>query len=141
MKRFGKRGFYLTAFLVLLVIEVLIALFVHDRFVRPYLGDVIVVMVVYCFVRIWIPERFRFMPLWVFLFAVFVEVLQYVRIVEILGVQDNAFLRTVIGTSFSWGDILCYAVGCLVLAAWEVCVWRRCVHCPDYCQRKYETTR
>lgn len=123
MKRFGKRGFYLTAFLVLLVIEVLIALFVHDRFVRPYLGDVIVVVVVYCFVRIWIPERFRLMPLWVFLFAVFVEVLQYVRIVEILGVQDNVFLRTVIGTSFSWGDILCYAVGSVVLVIWE---WHLC---------------
>ena len=131
MRRFGKRGFYLTAFLVLLVIEVLIALFVHDSFVRPYLGDVIVV--VYCFVRIWIPERFRLMPLWVFLFAVFVEVLQYVRIVEILGVQDNAFLRTVIGTSFSWGDILCYTVGCLVLAAWEVWLWK---WCPDNSAQK-----
>lgn len=133
MRRFGKRGFYLTAFLVLLVIEVLIALFVHDSFVRPYLGDVIVVVVVYCFVRIWIPEHFRLMPLWVFLFAVFVEVLQYVRIVEILGVQDNAFLRTVIGTSFSWGDILCYTVGCLVLAAWEVWLWK---WCPDNSAQK-----
>lgn len=114
-----KRAFYAAAFLILLAIEVLIALFVHDRFVRPYLGDVIVVIVVYCFVRIWEPKRFRLLPLWVFCFAVCVEILQYVRIVEILGVQDNAFLRTVIGTSFSWGDILCYAAGCVVLAVWE----------------------
>ena len=42
-----KRAFYAAAFLILLAIEVLIALFVHDRFVRPYLGDVIVVIVVY----------------------------------------------------------------------------------------------
>ena len=111
-----KRAFYAAAFLILLAIEVLIALFVHDRFVRPYLGDVIVVIVVYCFVRIWEPKRFRLLPLWVFCFAVCVEILQYVRIVEILGVQDNAFLRTVIGTSFSWEDILCYAAGCVVLA-------------------------
>lgn len=126
-----KRVLYACAFLILLAIEVLIALFVHDRFVRPYLGDVIVVVVVYCFVRIFVPERFRLMPLWVFFFAVGVEVLQYVGIVEILGVQDNAFLRTLIGTSFSWADILCYAVGGVVLAAWEVCVWRRCVYCPS----------
>jgi len=114
-----KRMLYTVVFLILLVIEVLIALFVHDRFVRPYLGDVIVVAVVYCFVRIWIPERVRLMPLLVFLFAVCVEVLQYFRIVEVLGVENNAFLRTLIGTSFSWEDIVCYAVGCAVLAVWE----------------------
>lgn len=114
-----KRVLYTAVFLILLVIEVLIALFVHDRFVRPYLGDVIVVVVVYCFVRIWIPERVRLMPLWVFLFAVCVEVLQYFRIVEVLGVENNAFLRTLIGTSFSWEDIVCYAAGCVVLAVWE----------------------
>lgn len=114
-----KRVLYTAVFLILLVIEVLIALFVHDRFVRPYLGDVIVVVVVYCFVRIWILERVRLMPLWVFLFAVCVEVLQYFRIVEVLGVENNAFLRTLIGTSFSWEDIVCYAAGCVVLAVWE----------------------
>lgn len=114
-----KRVLYTVVFLILLVIEVLIALFVHDRFVRPYLGDVIVVVVVYCFVRIWIPERVRLMPLWVFLLAVCVEVLQYFRIVEVLGVENNAFLRTLIGTSFSWEDIVCYAVGCALLAVWE----------------------
>lgn len=114
-----KRMLYTVVFLILLVVEVLIALFVHDRFVRPYLGDVIVVAVVYCFVRIWIPERVRLMPLLVFLFAVCVEVLQYFRIVEVLGVENNAFLRTLIGTSFSWEDIVCYAVGCAVLAVWE----------------------
>ena len=119
MTRMKKRVLYAVAFLILLVIEVLIALFVHDRFVRPYLGDVIVVVVVYCFVRIWILEHVRLMPLWVFCFAVCVEILQYFRIVEVLGVENNAFLRTLIGTSFAWEDILCYAVGCAVLAAWE----------------------
>lgn len=120
MTRMKKRMLYAGVFLILTVIEVLIALFVHDRFVRPYVGDMIVVVVVYCFVRIWIPERVRLMPLWVFLFAVCVEVLQYFRIVEVLGVENNTFLRTLIGTSFAWEDILCYAVGCVVLAVWEV---------------------
>ena len=125
MTRMKKRVLYAVAFLILLVIEVLIALFVHDRFVRPYLGDVIVVVVVYCFVRIWIPEHVRLMPLWVFCFAVCVEILQYFRIVEVLGVENNAFLRTLIGTSFAWEDILCYAAGGAVLAAWEVYVQKQ----------------
>ncbi len=36
-----KRLAYLLAFVLLLVVEVCIALFVHDAFVRPYVGDVL----------------------------------------------------------------------------------------------------
>ena len=51
-----KRIIYFWIFLLLLIIEVLIALFVHDRFVRPYIGDVLVVMVLYFMVLFFMPE-------------------------------------------------------------------------------------
>lgn len=102
--------------MLLLLIEVLIALYVHDRFVRPYVGDMLVVIVIYAFVRILIPDGCKWLPLWIFLFAAGVEVLQYLRIVEMLGFQNNAFFRILIGSVFDWKDILCYAVGCSVVA-------------------------
>ena len=46
----------------LLVIEVLIALFVHDSFVRPYLGDVLAVIFVYFLGRVFFPEKPAFLP-------------------------------------------------------------------------------
>ena len=110
-----KRIYYIILTIILLAVEVLIALFIHDQFVRPYIGDVLVVVVIYTFVRIWIPESVRLLPLYVFLFAAGVEILQYFNIVELLGVQDNVFLRTIIGTSFDVKDILCYAVGCVLI--------------------------
>lgn len=110
-----KRIYYIILTIILLAVEVLIALFVHDQFVRPYIGDVLVVVVIYAFVRIWIPESVRLLPLYVFLFAAGVEILQYFNIVELLGVQDNVFLRTIIGTSFDVKDILCYAAGCMLI--------------------------
>ena len=110
-----KRVFYIVLTIILLTVEVLIALFVHDRFIRPYIGDVLVVVVIYTFIRIWIPDSVRLLPLYVFLFAAGVEILQYFNIVELLGVQDNVFLRTIIGTSFDVKDILCYAVGCMLV--------------------------
>ena len=110
-----KRIYYIILTIILLAVEVLIALFVHDQFVRPYIGDVLVVVVIYTFVRIWIPESVRLLPLYVFLFAAGVEILQYFNSVELLGVQDNVFLRTIIGTSFDVKDILCYAVGCVLI--------------------------
>jgi hypothetical protein len=40
-----------------------------------------------------------------------VEVLQYFKVVEIIGLENSEFARTVIGTNFSWIDILAYTLG------------------------------
>ena len=53
-------------FLALLATEVLIALFVHDDFVRPYLGDVLVVPVIFFLLRAAFPERIKLLPLYIF---------------------------------------------------------------------------
>jgi hypothetical protein len=98
----------------LFIIELLIALYINDKFIRPYMGDVLVTMLVYSFIRIIIPNRVRWLPLYVFIFACGVEFLQYLNVVERLGLSGNAVARTIIGTSFSWMDIVCYGIGCLV---------------------------
>ena len=120
-----KRLFYLTATLVLFAIELCIALFVHDRIVRPFIGDVLVVILIYAFIRIFIPEKVRVLPLYVFIFAAAVEILQYFRIVEVLGLQGNKVMSTIIGTSFDIRDILCYFVGCAFCGIWEVARYKK----------------
>lgn len=110
-----KRMIYAIITVVLLAIEVLIALFVHDNFIRPYVGDVLVVIVLYTFIRIFIPERVRLLPGYILCFAVLVEVLQYFRIVEVLGLSDNRFFSVLIGSVFDIKDIICYAVGCILI--------------------------
>ena len=84
-----KRIFYIISFLVIFCMEVLIALYVRDRFIRPYVGDMLVVVLVYSFVRIFLPTGIPRMPFYVFLFACLVEVLQYFRLVETLGVTNR----------------------------------------------------
>ncbi len=106
---------YLMGFLVLLLIEVLIALYIHDDFIRPYIGDVLVVMVLYCFIRIFIPTGVKLMPLYIFIFAVGVEILQLFRLVEVLGLENNRLLRVIIGSVFDVKDIICYGVGCILI--------------------------
>ena len=116
------RILYAVATLLLLLTEVFIALYVHDDFIRPYVGDVLVVIVIYTFIRMIIPEKCRLLPLYIFIFAAGVELLQLAKIVEILGVEDNTFLKTLIGSVFDVKDIVCYAVGCVILGVYE---WRR----------------
>ena len=114
-----KRILYAVATLFLLLIEVIIALYVHDDFIRPYVGDVLVVIVIYTFIRIIVPEKCKLIPLFLFVFASGVELLQLANIVEILGVADNKFLKILIGSVFDIKDIVCYAVGCVILCMYE----------------------
>ena len=81
-----KRIFYIISFLVIFCIEVFIALYIRDSFIRPYMGDALVVVLVYSFVRIFIPTGVPRLSFYVFLFACFVEVLQYFQLVETLGI-------------------------------------------------------
>ena len=110
-----KRLFYFLAFILLLAVEIFIALFVHDRFVRPYIGDVLVVIVLYFLIRIFLPEGCGWLPGIIFLFATGVEILQYFRLVERLGLSDSRLMRAVLGSVYDFRDILCYGVGCVLL--------------------------
>ena len=119
MKRTAFDFRYLAAFLVLLSTEVLIAVFVHDRFVRPYLGDVLVVLVLYCLVRTFWTRPHSLLPLWVFLFAALVEAAQYFHLVERLRLEENRILRIALGSTFDVADLVCYAAGAALLFGWQ----------------------
>ncbi len=115
-----KRIPYIIAFLLLLLAEIYIGLFVRDRFIRPYFGDVLVTMLLCCLCRAVYPKGVRLLPVYVFAFSVFVEVTQYFDLVKLLGWENNALISTLMGRSFAWADILCYGVGCAAFWAAEV---------------------
>lgn len=110
-----KQIIYIVLTIILLVIEVLIALFVQDRFIRPYVGDVLVIMVLYTLVRTFVPEGIKALPLYLFGFAALVELAQYFRIVERVGLENNRFFSVLIGSVFDIKDIVCYAVGTVLI--------------------------
>ena len=114
-----NRLLYGAAFLVLLAVEVCIALFVRDRFIRPYGGDILVTVLLCCFLRILWPERLPLLPLFVFLFAAAVEVGQYFDFVSWTGLGKIRFFRILLGSTFSPVDIACYLTGCILFTVTE----------------------
>lgn len=110
-----RRFLYAICSLLLFGVMVLIALFVRDRFIRPYFGDVLVVIFIGCAIRVFIPEGLRLLPFFVFLFASGVEVAQYFHIAERLGLDAYPVLSVAVGGTFSLPDLLCYGAGCLFL--------------------------
>lgn len=113
---------YAVITFILFLIEVAIALFVHDKLVRPYVGDILVTVLIYTFLRILIPKGVKLLPLYVFLFAAGVEVLQYFNIIQLLGLSDNRFFSVLIGSVFDIKDIVCYGIGCVVATSVEILV-------------------
>lgn len=113
MFRFHKTYFLIT--LLLFVIEVLIALFVHDNFIRPYFGDFLVVILMYCFLKSFLNLSVATTAIIVLLFAFLVESSQYLNLIALLGLQNSKIARAILGNSFSWLDIACYITGILFI--------------------------
>lgn len=106
-------GYALGALLVFLI-EVIIALWVRDAFVRPYLGDVLAVVLVYLGLRAITSLSVLAAALIAFGIGVLVEIGQAINILATLGLADNRTASIILGTSFSFGDIICYASGALI---------------------------
>lgn len=117
MFTFKKKYFILS--IILFVIEVFIGLFVKDKFIRPYIGDFLVVILIYCILRTFINSPYWIVAVSTLAFSLIVETLQYFNIVEILGLENNNFARIIIGTSFSWEDIISYFAGILIVLVVE----------------------
>lgn len=111
--QFNKTYFALAV--LLFIIEVLIALYQHDNFVRSYGGDFLVVILVYCAVQTFWNVPLRSACIGVLLFAYAIEISQYFHLVDLLGWGRYRLAAVVLGTSFSWTDMLCYTAGMILV--------------------------
>lgn len=109
MLTFNPRYFFFTV--LLFVVEVVIALYFHDPVIRPYGGDYLVVILLYCAIRTVIRTVPWKAALFVLLFSYALETGQYFNLVDHLGLSHNRLARTVIGIGFSWIDLLAYTLG------------------------------
>jgi hypothetical protein len=113
-----NRSYFIPAVLLLLT-EILIALFVHDKIIRPYIGDFLVVIMLYCFAKSFINISPWKIAVAVFLFACFIEFLQWLGIAEKLGIGKIKIANIILGSHFEWADILMYTAGIASVLIWE----------------------
>jgi len=111
--RFQKQYFLLTV--LLLIVEIVIALVINDSFIRPYVGDFLVVILIYCFLQSFFIIPVVKASVAVLFFAYTIEILQYFSLVDKLGLEHNNILHVVLGSSFEWTDMLMYTLGILLV--------------------------
>lgn len=110
-------GMYFILTIIIFVVEVLIAVYLRDDFIRPYVGDFLVVMLLYCFVRSFLQAPVIPVALAVLLFSYLIETMQYFNVVQLLGLEHSRLANIVIGNYFTWSDILAYTlgIGCTII--------------------------
>lgn len=106
---------YLILTILLFLIEVIIALYAHDEIIRPYIGDVLVVILLYCLVKSFINASVISTALSVLAFSYLIEILQYFHYVEWFGLGENKLANIILGTSFAWTDLLAYTAGITIV--------------------------
>lgn len=102
---------YLLVASLLFLLEILIALFAHDKIIRPYAGDFLATIFLYCFARGLLSAAPKTVALGVLLISYLIESLQYVGLLAWLGWQHWRVARIVLGSHFEWTDLLAYTLG------------------------------
>ena len=107
-----RRVYYIAAFGLLIITEILIGMYATG-WIRNYLGDVLVVVLLYALFRSISPEKpkkWYIVPTCILLFSFMVEFLQLWGFCDRFGIT-NRLLRIIIGTGFSYLDLLSYTIG------------------------------
>lgn len=113
-----NRTYFLLAILFLAV-EIFIALFIPEGFIRHSVGDILVVLLIYCSLNSFLKLPLLPLAFGVLLFAYSIEILQYFEFLNLLGLSKNRLLSVVLGNTFDWMDMVMYTVGILIILGAE----------------------
>ena len=105
---------YVLAAVTVFIIEILIALFVHDALIRPYIGDCLAVILVYLCLRAVTPLRVLPAVLTALAIAFAIEFGQMFHLVNALGLRDNHIAGFILGGYFDVKDLVAYLAGTVV---------------------------
>ncbi|WP_419701890.1 DUF2809 domain-containing protein [Mucilaginibacter sp. NFX135] len=112
---------YFTPALLLFLLEMLIARYVHDNIIRSYGGDFLAVLFLYCLIKSFFNIPTLKAALLALLVAYAIEISQYFHLTRLLDLQNSKTIKLLLGNSFSWTDILCYTGGFVLIIIIEQC--------------------
>ena len=106
---------YFLIFILIFIVEVIIAIYIKDNFIRPYFGDYLVIFLVYYFTLSFIDTNKNKIAIGVLVFAFAVEMTQYFQLLSYFNLEKNRILRIVAGNTFSFEDLIIYTLAFLTI--------------------------
>ena len=115
--RFDLR--YFIGFLIVLMIEISIAIFLKTGFIRHSVGDVLAVVLIYCLVKSMIKANSLYVALGCLGVAFIIEFLQNINLLARLNLEDHVMLKLILGNTFTVNDLLAYLAGFIIIIVFE----------------------
>jgi len=106
---------YLIISCCILIIEITIAVFVNDQFIRPIFGDYLASILVFYLLATFLKTDLNKIAILSLLISYIIEFSQYIHILELLHLDKIKILNIFLGNSFSWADMLAYTLGILTV--------------------------
>lgn len=125
----GTIRFSRNYFLVLCTIlstEIVIALYIHDTLIRPFIGDLLAVVLVYCGIKTCIRGKKKVAVTLSLGIAFCIELLQATPFLEWIGFSTHKMALMILGSTFDWLDILAYSVGAVLIIIFEYLISYPC---------------
>jgi len=116
---------YALAAVAVFVIEILIALYVHDAVIRPYIGDSLAVILLYLGLRAVTPMRVLPAVATALAIAFAIEFGQMFHLIDMLGLRGNRIASFILGGYFDVRDLFCYSAGTAAILVTECLKHRR----------------
>jgi len=113
MLKFNFSSF--TAFMLLLLTEIAIAIFFKTGFIRHVFGDYLVVLLLYFFLKSCISISNNILAGITLLVAFTVELIQLTPLLRIIGLENHSLANLILGNTFSFTDLLAYTFGYITI--------------------------
>ncbi|MEZ4802136.1 MAG: DUF2809 domain-containing protein [Gelidibacter sp.] len=109
--KFNKN--YFIFFVLLLITEALIAIYLKDGFIRHTFGDFLVVILMYCFVKSFFDLKPMVVAIGVLIFSFAIEFLQLTNFLKYFNLENNHIAKIILGSTFHISDLVAYTLGIL----------------------------
>ena len=107
-----KKRIYILITMFCFVICLMIVKFLDNhQFIRGFIGDVVITILIYSFIKIFIKIDSLKLSVLVLLFSFTVEYMQYLRLINHIGLGDSKIAKIIIGSTFDFRDLIAYVIG------------------------------
>jgi hypothetical protein len=117
--KFKLNKTYLIISILLLVTEILIAVYLKTGFIRHTFGDFLATILLYTGFKSIFEVNSIKLGISVLIFAFIIELGQLINILEVFGLENNQLVKVVLGSTFHFSDLVAYTLGIIFVLAIE----------------------
>ena len=102
---------YFIIFIIILLLEILIASYVKDGFIRYTFGDFLATILLFSFFKSFINIKSIYIAIITIFIAFSIEFFQLLNILNYINPNNNKIIAIILGSHFSFHDLVAYTFG------------------------------